>query len=214
MIAASNLAKLHNVCEGLYNERVDDVPFHGWHHVEFVASKAALFARELGADEALAVAAAYTHDLNYLVGKGKLDAASGSDLRRQVLRSVGITEEIIDRIEVIVREGETGTRNAGISPEAQALSDADTLFKALPITPVVLAPRFMEETGYGLRRLAEKITSEQVPLRDQEIYFYSQSAREKYGEWGDVNLRLWQQIVSSLDDPDIVGILAYLGVKI
>ena len=214
MITAGKLDRLHSACESLYNERVDDVPFHGWHHVEFVASKTALFARELGADEALAVAAAYTHDLNYLVGKGKLDAASGGELRRQVLRNVEIAEEIIDRIEVIVREGQTAARDANISLEAQALSDADTLFKALPITPVVLAPRFMEETGYGLRRLAEKITSEQVPLRDQEIYFYSQSAREKYGEWGDINLRLWQQIMSSLDDPDIVGILAYLGVKV
>jgi hypothetical protein len=58
------------------------------------------------------------------------------------------------------------TRHRHISLEAQALSDADTLFKVLPITPVVLAHRYLAENGVTLRELADKIVGEQRPVHD------------------------------------------------
>jgi uncharacterized protein len=90
-----------------------------------------------------------------------------------------------------------------ISAEAMALSDADTLFKAHPITPVLLAPLYMQETGSSLGELAQKIVGEQVPLRDDGIYFYSESAKKKYESWGDANLALWSCIQEALDDPSV-----------
>ena len=205
------LEKVRDAVQKLYEGRAREVPFHGWHHVDFVARKSLVFARELGAVEWLTVAAAYTHDLNYLVNT-RTGAAAGSQLRTEILEGVGVGAESVTRIDAIVLEAETAVRGAEISREAQALSDADTLFKALPITPIILAPLFMQETGLSLRELAKKITSEQVPLRDQEIYFYSSSARERYGLWGDVNLRLWQHLMVALDDPDVAMVLGALGV--
>jgi uncharacterized protein len=92
-----------------------------------------------------------------------------------------------------------------------ALSDADTLFKALPITPVVLAPLYMRETGKTLRELADKIVGEQVPLRDDGIYFYSDSAKKKYESWGETNLALWVGIRDALDDPSVLDLIEQVG---
>lgn len=36
----------------------DDLPFHGWHHIEFVYRKSAVFAVDLGADSNLTQVAA------------------------------------------------------------------------------------------------------------------------------------------------------------
>ena len=88
-----------------------------------------------------------------------------------------------------------------------ALSDADTLFKALPITPVILAPLYMRETGQSVSELAQKIVGEQVPLNDDGIYFYSESAKKRYEEWGEANLALWVCIRDALADPSVVELI-------
>jgi uncharacterized protein len=142
------------------------------------------------------------HDVNYLVA-ARSNASAGADLRQQILRDVGLAEISISLIESVVVAAETHSRGRDISPEAMALSDADTLFKALPITPVVLAPLYMRETGRSIGELAEKIVLEQVPLQADGIYFYSESAKKKYECWGDVNLTLWSLILDSLDDPSV-----------
>ena len=182
------------------------VTFHGWPHVSFVAKNARKFAIELKADPAIAEIAGLVHDLNYLVA-ARSDASEGSHLRAKTLRDAGLDSQSISVIEDVVIAAETHTRGRNISREAMALSDADTLFKALPITPVVLAPLYMRETGRSLRELAEKIVGEQVPLRDEEIYFYSESAKKRYEGWGDANLRLWSCILESLDDPSVVELI-------
>jgi len=201
------IADVSQRVESLYAARHDDVPFHGWHHVEFVRAKSKEFARELGANESLVEVAALVHDLNYLVDT-TTDAKRGSKLRSEVLGSAGLDQGQRRKVEHIVRQAETRSRDADISAEAKALSDADTLFKALPITPVVLAPLYMRETGRSLRELAEKIVEEQVPKREREIYFYAPSAKDRYREWGDANLNLWTCLLQSLDDPDVVALMA------
>jgi uncharacterized protein len=190
----------------LYSEKVSDVPFHGWHHVEFVVAKACEFARELEANAKIVHLAALVHDVNYLVDT-TTSASGGSQLRAKLLRSSGADAALVQRIERVVLEAETKSRNAEISREAMALSDADTAFKVLPITPVILAPLYMRETGVDLRSLARKIVQEQVPLQDEGIYFYSKSGRRRYEEWGQANLRLWQCILDSLDEPEVVALL-------
>jgi hypothetical protein len=47
---ASKFDGLAKAVKSLYEKRADQVPFHGWHHVEFVRMKAAQFARERHAD--------------------------------------------------------------------------------------------------------------------------------------------------------------------
>jgi uncharacterized protein len=186
----------------LYACQTREVPFHGWHHVMFVAQKARSFAEELRANAALVEIAALVHDVNYLV-TARSDVSDGRRLRNKVLTDAGLDEDAISRIEHIVSESETRARGRDISAEAMALSDADTLFKALPITPVVLAPLYMKETGRSLGELARKIVGEQIPLRDDGIYFYSESAKKKYESWGDANLALWSCIQEALDDPSV-----------
>jgi len=182
------------------------VTFHGWPHVSFVAKNARRFAIELKADPAITEIAGLVHDVNYLVA-ARSDASEGSRLRAKILRDVGLDNHSISVIEDVVIAAETHTRGPNISREAMALSDADTLFKAIPITPVVLAPLYIRETGTSIRELAEKIVGEQVPLRDDEIYFYSESAKKRYEAWGDANLRLWTCILESLDDPSVVELV-------
>jgi uncharacterized protein len=182
------------------------VTFHGWPHVSFVAKNARRFAIELNANPAISEIAALVHDLNYLIS-ARSDATEGARLRAKVLRDAGLDSESIVIIEDVVISAETHVRGPDISREAMALSDADTLFKALPITPVILAPLYMRETGRSLRELAEKIVSEQVPLRDDEIYFYSESAKKRYECWGDANLTLWSSILESLDSASVVELI-------
>lgn len=182
------------------------VTFHGWPHVSFVAKNVRKFAVELKADPAVSEIAALVHDLNYLVAP-RSDASEGSRLRAKILREAGLDARSISLIEDVVTAAETHVRGPDISREAMALSDADTLFKALPITPVILAPLYMRETGRSIRELAEKIVGEQVPLREDEIYFYSESAKKHYESWGDANLRLWAHILESLSDPSVVELI-------
>jgi uncharacterized protein len=194
------------VMEDLYADQTREVPFHGWHHVSFVAHNARKFAEELGADTATAEIAGLVHDVNYLVA-ARGGASIGTPLRVRTLQDLGVDAESVSTIDEIVLTAETHSRGQYLSAEAMALSDADTLFKALPITPVILAPLYMRETGRSLRGLAEKIVGEQVPLRDDGIYFYSESAKKKYEGWGNANLTLWSCILESLNDASVVDLI-------
>lgn len=205
-ITNQHVQQIEHRLQILYAEHNADLPFHGWHHVRFVTAKSIMFANELGADPLLVEAAALVHDLNYIADPTS-GAQGGTELRARILREVGLPNSSIALIEETVLQAETASRDANITREARALSDADTLFKALPITPVVLAPLYMRETKRSLRTLAEKIVGEQVPLMSDDIYFYSKSATEKYRSWGRANLALWRCILDSLDDPDVVRVL-------
>lgn len=183
------------------------LPFHGWHHVGFVRDKAVEFAAANGSDAAVVETAALVHDVNYLVRRNST-AAAGSGLRRRLLAAAGVTPAIVDWVDAVVDEAEMRTRHRDITLEAQALSDADTLFKALPVTPVVLAHRYLTENGISLRDLANKIVGEQCDVHDQGFYFYSPTAADLYSRWAGTNLQLWQCIKESLDDPTVERLLA------
>jgi uncharacterized protein len=181
--------------------------FHGWHHVNFVRTKAAQFAVLNGAEVSVVETAALVHDVNYLVRRNS-PASAGSGLRLAILKRAGIPKHVAAWIDRIVDEAEMATRDRDISLEAQALSDADTLFKALPVTPVVLAHKYLEENGIGLRELANKICGEQQGVHDEGFYFYNPEAAAQYAHWATANLQLWQCIRESLDDADVSALLA------
>ncbi|RZS29772.1 uncharacterized protein EV193_11826 [Herbihabitans rhizosphaerae] len=182
------------------------LPFHGWHHVGFVRDKAAYFAGRNGADPSVAETAALVHDLNYIVRRNS-SAAAGRELRMPLLAKAGVEALAAEWIDDVVVEAEMCTRTRDISLEAQALSDADTLFKALPTTPVVLAHRYLEENGIGLAELAAKIVGEQGTPHDDGFYFYDEEAARRYGRWATANLELWRCIQESLDDQDVDNLL-------
>jgi uncharacterized protein len=184
-----------------------NLPFHGWHHVNFVRTKAGAFARSNGSDPAVVETAALVHDLNYIVLRNSA-ASEGRDLRMSVLANAGVGEDVAERIDEIVCEAEMSTRHRDISLAAQALSDADTLFKALPVTPVMLAHRYLSENGITLHELAHKIVGEQRGPHDEGYYFYSDEAKAMYSHWATANLELWQCVVEALDDPSVGELLA------
>jgi uncharacterized protein len=180
--------------------------FHGWHHVSFVRDKAVHFAERNGSEVDVVHVAALVHDVNYMVRRNSL-AQDGSGLRRQILADAGVDLDTAEWIDRIVDEAEMRTRHRDISIEAQALSDADTLFKALPVTPVVLAHKYLLENGITLRELAHKIIGEQQDKQDDGYYFYNPEAATTYTRWVTANLELWQCIVESLDDPCVTDLL-------
>lgn len=188
--------------QALYESYTDTLLFHGWHHIRFVARKSVEFAEELGADKELVEAAALVHDVNYLA-----DTTSGVDagavLRAEQLQKAGYDAEEIAAIENVVHTASVGYRDANISDMAKALSDADSLFKVLPVGPMILSSRFITETKTDLREWAERIIREQQPLLDNDIYFYTQIARDRYLEWAKLNLEWVAMVQRSLDDPDI-----------
>lgn len=193
--------------EKLYLNRSEDMLFHGWHHIYFVTKKSVTFAEEYEVNKELVEAAALTHDLNYLV-EVNTEPEIGKDLRAEYLQKAGFSENEIVEIEQIVMEGHTATRHAEISDAAKALSDADTLFKALPITPILFAGHFITENHIDIQKLAKKVVSEQKPLLDEGIYFYTQGAKDKYLEWAVINLRLWENVQAALDDEDVSEMLS------
>jgi uncharacterized protein len=204
--------ELERAVRSLYASAGDSLPFHGWHHVDFVTTKAVEFARARDADPSVVAAAALVHDMNYLVRRNSAPKA-GRMLRHKSLADVGYDPAEINRVEQIIDEAHTATRTAKISPEGSALSDADTLFKALPMTPVVFSHLYLTENGVGLRELGRKILREQLPLVEHGIYFYDHELRERYLPWARTNILLWQQIMASLDDPDVVTLLDAVHVK-
>ncbi len=205
-VTPSAVAEVARQVRALCEDAAGTLPFHGWHHVSFVRSKGAVFARHNGADVALVETAALVHDVNYLVRRNSL-AEDGRELRMRILATAGVPIAVAEHIDEVVCEAEMRTRNRDISPAAQALSDADTLFKALPVTPVMLAHRYLDENGVSLRELATKIVGEQRDVHTEGYYFYSDQAAAMYSRWATANLELWQCIVESLDDPSVAELL-------
>jgi uncharacterized protein len=200
---AAGAGRVRELCE----RAGGDLPFHGWHHVSFVRAKGARFAAANGADVSVVATAALVHDLNYLVRRNS-PASAGGTLRLDILAEAGIPADTARWIDRVVVEAEMATRHRHISREAQALSDADTLFKALPVTPVMLAHRYLAENGVSLRELATKIVGEQRGVHDAGFYFYSAEAAAAYSHWASANLELWQCVVEALDDPSVNELLA------
>ena len=203
---SSKIQRLRDSLQKLYYLQSGKLLFHGWHHITFVSKKAVEFAKSIHADVFLVESAGLVHDLNYVV-RPRSEPEEGKELRQQHLREAGYTSEEILRIETIVMEEHLATRDAHISNEGKALSDADTLFKALPITIPIFASKYMQQTGTDIAQLAHKVTSEQNLLMEAGIYFYTDLAKQKYLHWAKANLALWNNVEEGLKDPDVVEVL-------
>ncbi|MGC7098568.1 HD family phosphohydrolase [Amycolatopsis lurida] len=205
-VPATAIDAVEQAVRQLCRRHAERLPFHGWHHVSFVRAKSVGFAEHNGADVSIVETAALVHDVNYLVRRNS-PAAEGSGLRRQLLADAEVPLGAAERIDAIIDEAEMANRGPDISLEAQALSDADTLFKALPVTPVVLAHKYLRENGLSLRELANKIVGEQRDVHDEGYYFYNAEAAAEYSRWALANLELWQCIKEAVDDPAVEELL-------
>lgn len=198
--------RLRKNLENFYLTYNKELLFHGWHHILFVARKSVVFADEIGADKVLVEAAALTHDLNYIVDR-KSEAEAGYELRAEFLKGAGFTQDEINEIENIVVSSSITKRDADISTEAQALSDADSLYKILPVSLVTFSSKYIQETGVSLKEWADRIIKYQRPLLDQGLYFYTESAKKQYTKWAEMDVAFVELIASSLDDPDIISLI-------
>lgn len=206
------LKKLRLEMSKLYKRRKSKLPFHNLHHNIFVRNKALEFARKIKADAFLVESSALVHDLNFLV-KRNSEPKEGRKLREKILKKLFYMQAEINKIETIISESHTAVRSKNISKEGMALSDADSLFKILPITPVIFSGKFIEENRIDIKKLADKICGEQNKLLESGIYFYTNSAKKKYLDWAKLNLSLWNEIKKSLKDGDIQDLLASLDKK-
>jgi uncharacterized protein len=206
MTNQTRLKKLNTTLEKLYLMHSKKLLFHGWHHVNFVRNKALQFARPIKADLFLVETAALTHDLNYIV-KVFSRPSAGEKIRKKLLIQCGYSDQEIKKIENIILECETITRSQKISKEGMAVSDADTLFKALPITPIVFAGKYLTESKVDVEFLAKKIVRDQRKLFDQGIYFYTKLAKTKYLKWARQQIELWESVNDALKDKDVREIL-------
>lgn len=206
MTNLQKLNKLKHDLKKLYYKKGKKLLFHGWHHINFVRKKSKIFAQSIKANVFLVESSALVHDLNYLE-KENSHPEDGEKLRKKILSDCRYSPKEMDLIEKIIREENTATRDENISNEAKALSDADSLFKVLPFTPILFSNNYIRENKIDIKVLASKITTEQNRLLEKEIYFYTDFAKEKYLTWAKINLALWDNVNSSLKDADIEEIL-------
>ena len=204
------LSSLRSAVERLYAEQTATLQFHGWPHIEFVRAKAVQFARERGADVSVVEAAALLHDVNYLIEPNS-EPTAGSSLRASLLAESGVAKGVASDIENIIVLSDTAVRGPDLSIEATALSDADSLFKSLPTTALLLSTSYLAETGAALSDLYQEIISEQLPLLESGIYFYDDTVAERYAEWAEVGIRIWQLAGDSFKDRDVSNLLRRLG---
>ena len=198
---SKKVAFLYKKVKKMYDNR-NDLLYHGWHHIEFVRVKAIEFCEELSANNELVESSSIVHDLNYLI-KAHSEPEIAKGLRETTLLSSGFIKEDLSKIENIIVESHMANRHAGISIEAKALSDADTLYKSLPITPVLLANKYIKQTQISIQNLADEIVNNQKGLIENNIYFYTEKAKKKYLHWAKTNLDLWTNIKNSLKDSSI-----------
>lgn len=197
----TQLQSLYNMVRSIYSKTSTALPYHGWSHIKFVLNKSKEFSAELGADIEIVQSSALVHDLNYFQDLDILNVDSKS-----LLSSAGFDLQEISWIESVVDEAHMSGRSNDISLEAKALSDADSLFKALPITPIFFALNFMKENHLSIQEVARKIVYFQGPLLAEDIYFYSMSAK-RYLKWAETNFALWKNVLESLSDHDVVELM-------
>ncbi|EKE00025.1 MAG: hypothetical protein ACD_22C00106G0019 [uncultured bacterium] len=177
--------------------------FHGWHHIEFVHDKAVEFAVELGARQEIVASAGLLHDLNYIFSD-KLEPEAANLQIQEYLAKAGYDKTTQKEISRLIEDSHLGYRkDRELSNESKALADADTLFKALPTTPILFASKFITQNKYNIQKLATKIVDEQKPLMKADSYFYTEIAKKRYLEWAKINLALWENVLEALDDPAI-----------
>lgn len=208
-INSKNYTYLYKTIFDLYHleENKNKLLFHGWHHIKFVHDKAIEFAKELNANLVIVASAALVHDLNYIF-TDKLEPEAANLVIKEHLKNARFQDEDIINIIMIIENAHIGYRSErSLSIEAMALADADTLFKALPITPIIFASKYITQNKSDIAKLAKKVINEQEPLILRDKYFYTKLAKDNYSKWANTNLQIWKNVLESLDDKAVQELL-------
>ncbi len=206
---SDNYNKLYDDIFKLYHlpENKSKLLFHGWHHIKFVHDKALEFSEELEANSELVSCSGLLHDLNYIFSD-KLEPEEAKTQIIQYMIESGYDKKTSETVAKNIEDSHLSYRGSrDISNESKALADADTLFKALPTTPILFASKFITQNKYDIYKLANKVVGEQKPLLDNDKYFYTDLAKEKYLKWAKINLSLWENVLESLEDISIKEML-------
>ena len=208
-IFSQNFTSFYKNIYDLYHlpENKSKLLFHGWHHIQFVHTKAIEFARFLECDVEKVAVASLVHDLNYIFSDKFEPEAARTEIITYVTEA-GYQLEYADEVASIIEDVHTAYRGSReLSDEAKALSDADTLFKAIPVTPILFTSKFITQNKYDIGKLGHKVINEQKSLMDSDTYFYTEIAKQKYLGWAKTNLDMWENVVESLDDKDVQEML-------
>lgn len=197
-----SLRRLHDDIRQLLDANRAALLYHGWPHARFVTKHAMELAQSHGVDEAIIGSAALVHDLNYLI-RPNSEPTVGAGLIADRMRVAGYPPSQVTKVIQIVDEANLATRGPKISIEAACLSDADTLFKALPFTPLLLAPAYLAENRVSLRDLAMQIVTEQEGRLKDGYYFYFSEVKERYTDWARENIAMWRRISDALADEEL-----------
>jgi uncharacterized protein len=200
-----NFAVLYKNIYDLYHlpENKSKLLFHGWHHIQFVHRKAIEFAKFLDGDVEKVAVASLVHDLNYIFSDKLEPEAARAQIVKYITKA-GYRPEYAKEIADLIEDGHLAYRGSRkLSNEAKALADADTLFKAIPTTPILFASKFITQNKYDIEKLGHKVVEEQKPLMDGGAYFYTDFAKKKYLKWAKTNLKMWENVLESLNDKDI-----------
>jgi len=206
---SNNYSKLFQTVSDLYHlpENKAKLLFHGWHHIKFVHDKAIEFAQALGCDVEKVAVSALIHDLNYIFSDKLEPEAARKNILEYVVNA-GYDEGYAQEVANLIEDSHVAYRGSRqLSDESKALADADTLFKAIPTTPILFASKFITQNKYDIEKLGHKVVDEQRPLMDAGTYFYTEIAKEKYLKWAKVNLEIWENVLESLQDEDIKQML-------
>lgn len=181
--------------------------FHGWHHIKFVHDKSIEFAKEINCDVELVAVSALVHDLNFIFSDKLEPEAAKKNVIDYILKA-GYSNEYAETVAKIIEDAHLAYRGEReLRDEAKALADGDTLFKAIPTTPILFASRYITQNKYDIEKLGHKVVGEQKPLMDSGSYFYTKLAKEKYLKWARTNLEMWENVLESLNDPAIKEML-------
>ena len=208
-IKSESYKKLYEIISDLYHseENKSRLLFHGWHHIKFVHDKAIEFAKELNANLATVASASLVHDLNYIFSEKLEPEVANEHIKEYLMKSGFIENDILNILEIVETAHLKYRGKRNLSNEAKALADADTLFKALPTTPILFASNFIVQNKYDVSKLAHKIIDEQEPLILKDEYFYTQLAKTRYLKWAKVNLEMWKSVLEALEDQSISEML-------
>lgn len=197
--------KLYLAVKKLYRAEADSLPYHNFFHIKFVLKNSIYIAYHEGASLDLVKPSALLHDLNYVVCPGS-DVKVGNELASSLLVESGYQRQEIQQIIHIINDSSSGTieKSPRFSIEAMVVSDADSTYKSLPVTPVLFAHKYMIENSVSLEDLAMDILSKQGGVLSGGSYFFTKTASSIYGKWALQNVRLWKDISTILSQSPIV----------
>jgi hypothetical protein len=123
-----------------------------------------------------------------------------------------MTQDWARRIEQVVIDADfVNAETSPHSPETDALADADTIFKILPVTPILFTSNWLNESGVNLCDLAAGIMEIQHSRFLQGRLFRTRYARITYSEWAEVNFQLWAAVRDFGSSDDAKAILDLRG---